>query len=192
MDFSETEDQYIPNVDVYPMREILLKEMRVCRSLDYAVHLDLDWNKKNPSLKIINQVQPCNFISSVLYALSSVKCFRKILNQIYIHCLDSIDSRGTLPVSSLIFYLSRAMFHLKMETMDDHIFQSLVRAVQSNLSNYMTYDMVDISVASSDLGILRRDDSQHPLRDQVHALRRFARKPRGDQREDPGPDRQGR
>lgn len=158
MDFSETDDDFVPNVDVYPLRQALMNEMRIRKTTLTQVHLDMEWNKKNPSLKIINQVQPCNFISSVLYALSSVKCFRKILNQIYIHCLDSIDSRGTLPVSSLIFYLSRAMFHLKMETMTDEIFLNLVRSVQSNLSNYMTYDMVDISVLIFNSGILRGDD----------------------------------
>jgi hypothetical protein len=163
MDFSETDEDFVPAVDVYPLRQSLLKEMRICKMPIIEVHLDLEWNKKNPSLKIINQVQPCNFVSSVLYALSSVKCFRKILNQIYIHCIDSIDSRGSLPVSSLIFYLSRAMFHLKMETMTDEIFMSLVRSVQSNLSNYMTYDLVDISVTSSSAGILCGDDRQHPL-----------------------------
>lgn len=163
MDFSETDDDFVPNIDVYPMRQLLMKEMRIRRLLLFLVHLDVEWNKKNPSLKIINQVQPCNFISSVLYAFSSVKCFRKILNQIYIHCLDSIDSRGTLPVSSLIFFFSRAMFHLKMETMTDEIFLSLVRSVQSNLSNYMTYELVHISVALVYSGLLLRDDRKHPL-----------------------------
>jgi hypothetical protein len=170
MDFSETDDDFVPNVDVYPMRQILLKEMRIRNQFLSIEFLDVEWNKKNPSLKIINQVQPCNFISSVLYAFSSVKCFRKILNQIYIHCLDSIDSRGTLPVSSLIFFFSRAMFHLKMETMTDEIFLSLVRSVQSNLSNYMTYDLVNISVEESDPGLLLGDDRKHPLRDQIYEV----------------------
>jgi hypothetical protein len=34
---------------------------------------------------------PCNFISSSLYALTSIKYIRKVMKEIYLNNLDSID-----------------------------------------------------------------------------------------------------
>ena len=49
-----------------------------------------------------------------------------------------------LPVSSFIYYFSRAMFHLKSESWNDIYFEDLVDSVFSHMSNYMTYEFIDI------------------------------------------------
>ena len=133
---------------------------------------DPERGRSKASIKIIRQIQPCNFISSVLYSLSSVRCFQKILSNIYIHSMDTIKSRGQLPVSSFIYHISRAMFHLKSDTMQDEFFEDMCDSIFTHLSNYMTYEFVDIYVARPHTGVLCEPHRQHPLRNQVSAVHR--------------------
>lgn len=86
----------------------------------------------------------CNYISATLWALNSVKCFKKILTNIYYNCLDTIRSRGQLPVPSLIYYISRAMFHLDNETSCDEFFTELTATVLTSMANFMTYKHIRI------------------------------------------------
>ena len=119
----------------------------------------------------------------MLYALSSVRCFQKILNSVYIHSLDTIRSHGQMPVSSLIYYIARAMFHLKSSTMQDSFFEDLCDSIFTHLSNYMTYEFVDIYVRCSHAGVLREPHREHPLRNQVPALHRKRLRERRPQRQ---------
>lgn len=67
---------------------------------------------------------------------------------IYLFCIQNKNRHGVLPTSSFIYNLSRAVFHLKSESMQDNYFYELNDSVMTHLSNFMTYGFVDIYVQS--------------------------------------------
>ena len=65
-------------------------------SKHYPLNLDFGPEKgtertKVEGLMLTRPDMPCNFISSSLYALTSLKYIRKVTKEIYLNNLDSID-----------------------------------------------------------------------------------------------------
>lgn len=146
LDYDTQSISDIPVVDIRPLRELFLKEMKISKERPEKVFQDVDWVESKSVPRLLEQPQTDNYISSVLYALSSVNCFQKILEAVYIHCLECIKYTNQLPVPNFIYYLARTVFHLRRETMQNSYFQDLVDSINTNLSNFMTYSFVDVYV----------------------------------------------
>ena len=89
---------------------------------------------------------PCNFIVSSLYALSSLKYFRKVLKNLYMNNLEMINMSGKIASSKFIFRFCRLMYHLRKESMKSEYLVDFLDSLYSHQPNYMTYTFVDIYV----------------------------------------------
>jgi len=94
----QTEEELHLDVDVFPIRELCLHQMDQCKeknNKDYAPSEGTD----KPILgaaKLLRPNFPCNFVSSSLYALSSLKYFRKVLKDLYLNNLENIKLSGKI------------------------------------------------------------------------------------------------
>jgi hypothetical protein len=136
--YFETPSPALPTTDVKSLRD-------ACIEL-HTKHYTLSVISE-PNIEKYVVLKPnylCNYISSTVYALSSINFLRQIVKQIYLQELKNIDQYGTGAWPKYIFRFVRLMFHIKRQTLKGEYFKEFVESIHSNLPGYMTYSFVDI------------------------------------------------